>query len=142
MQDKEVGDGTTSVVILAAELLKVCLHACSRIGAPPTLSQGTRAVLTQSLCIPRRRYVALLRGVAARQRLGSHQDSPNKHHGRVPPCHEGGHQVCEEQPLDPGQHPGARLPCECRQGMIICNVTEAHDTVSFCGLYGFNVCGC
>ena len=27
LQDNEVGDGTTSVVILAAELLKVCLHA-------------------------------------------------------------------------------------------------------------------
>lgn len=29
LQDREVGDGTTSVVIVAAELLKVILFACS-----------------------------------------------------------------------------------------------------------------
>ena len=28
LQDREVGDGTTSVVIVAAELLKVCLWFC------------------------------------------------------------------------------------------------------------------
>ena len=36
LQDKEVGDGTTSVVIFAAELLKVhlylCFHRIERIG--------------------------------------------------------------------------------------------------------------
>jgi chaperonin GroEL (HSP60 family) len=33
MQDKEVGDGTTSVVIIAAELLKVCMRVL--IGGRP-----------------------------------------------------------------------------------------------------------
>ena len=28
LQDREVGDGTTSVVIIAAELLKVCVCVC------------------------------------------------------------------------------------------------------------------
>jgi T-complex protein 1 subunit alpha len=28
LQDQEVGDGTTSVVLIAAELLKVCFESC------------------------------------------------------------------------------------------------------------------
>jgi len=47
-QDEEVGDGTTSVVILAAELLKVRVHHSSRT---PQLSNMSSYSLSSSLLV-------------------------------------------------------------------------------------------
>lgn len=41
LQDEEVGDGTTSVVIIAAELLKVCIvQLCNRQSVPECLDMN------------------------------------------------------------------------------------------------------
>ena len=44
LQDQEVGDGTTSVVIIASELMKVGVTACT----------GTGFLLSSHLCAPQR----------------------------------------------------------------------------------------
>ena len=70
LQDQEVGDGTTSVVIIAAELLRVRWHLCA----------GGALLFHLQL-------------ITARKRAGAQQDSSNNHHVWLPYGHEGGYQV-------------------------------------------------
>lgn len=134
MQDKEVGDGTTSVVILAAELLKVCLHACSRIGA---LFSPTRCV---SLVVVTLRYYVVLQRANDLVRIKIH-----------PTSIMAGYRLAMKEAIKYVKSnlliPGNTLERDflvnaAKVCMIICNVTEARDSVVFRGLYGFNVCGC
>ncbi len=79
LQDQEVGDGTTSVVIVAAELLKRANVLVRNRIHPTSIISGYRLAMREARCLPRRRTNDRAPGLAA-PRVGGRQA-----HGPAPP---------------------------------------------------------
>ena len=67
-QDEEVGDGTTTVIVLAGEMLKVALPFFERNIHPTIMCQGYMRALEDSLKVtPRIHLSQLMGGISTRE---------------------------------------------------------------------------